>query len=205
MYKKILTILSLLFFILPVSKSALAEEPIEWGIFNGWTVYSMPEFGYGCSLMSPAYADGTVMFLGFDYVDNEIYTSLLNRDWASLNDGDKYKMIIDYNPNGFWEGIAEVINFGEGIGQLYMSVDNSYSYEYIEDFALKDSVKFTINKYELANLTLKGSYNGIEELLRCQEAVNSLVSNNNVTDFMSKYNLKRSKPKDPFLNIDPIK
>ena len=205
MHKKILIFFSIIFFILTSTKFALAEEPIEWGVFNGWKVISLPQFGHGCSLMSPAYLDGTVMFIGFDLNQDEIYTSIMNRDWSSLVNGDKYKMIIDYSPSGYWEGLAEVVNFGNGIAQLYMSVESSYSLAYIEDFALKDSVKFTINKYDLANLTLRGSDTGINELLKCQEAVDSLVSNNNATDFMSKYNLKRSEPKDPFLNIEPIK
>lgn len=204
MTKKLLfkTFLFFTIFFTPVLSKA--EEPIYWGEFDGWSVLSLPAFDYGCTIRSSFYADGTLLFFGFDRREGNIYLSILNRDWASLKDGDLYKMIINYKPKGIWEGTAEVYNLDGDIGQLVMTVNDSDALDFVQEFALKEAIKFTINQYELANLSLKGSNNAVLELIKCQDAVNNYVANNDITPFMSKFKLKKITPKDPFTKIKPI-
>lgn len=169
-----------------LAEPSLAQDSILWKEVNGWGVYMDPSMGNGCYVVT-GYENGTILRLGFNFSESksQIYLALGNQDWKSLEVGKEYPLRIQFDRNSPWDATANAFNMGD---VNYLGVHTTEA-DFAEEFRRKLSLRATFQGREVAHLRLQGSSAAIGEMLNCQKAVNSYVSQKN-----------NPPAKDPFVN-----
>lgn len=166
-----------------VASPVCAQETLPWKEINGWAILMDTTLGNAC-FVTTGYEDGTFLRLGFDFSQEpkSIYLALGNKNWASLELGKDYPIQIQFDRNPVWNATARAINIS-GINYLAVSTTDT---NFANEFTRKLAIRATFNGRQVAALRLKGSALAVDEMLKCQVAVNDALAN------------EKTAPKDPF-------
>lgn len=150
-----------------------SENSVLWKEVAGWQVYMDPSMGNAC-YVTTLYEEGTVLRLGFNFTSPQamIYLGLGNPKWASLEAGKDYPVEIQFDRNPVWSATATASQIG-GVNFINVSTTDT---NFAEEFRRKHGLKATFEGKQIAALRLGGSSAAISEMLSCQEAVNSVMS-----------------------------
>ncbi len=176
----------------PVWAETSSQETILWKDLPGWSVRMDPSMGNAC-YVSSVYQDGTVVRLGFNFLNDvrQLYFSLGNAKWKSLEAGKEYPVRIQFDNNTPWDATASAINMNS-VNHLHINTKDA-------DFAQEFSKKLGLRAYyagkQIVALRLKGTSRAIEEMLNCQDTVTKYL------------NSKSAPPKnaDPFATTPSVK
>lgn len=165
---------SLAIFLGPVVASAQPpqSETVLWKELPGWTVRMDPSMGNAC-YVSSIYEDGTVVRLGFNFLNNvrQLYFSIGNVKWKSLEAGKEYPVKIQFDNNPPWDALASAISM-DAVNHLHVNTKDA-------DFAQEFSKKLGLRAYyagkQIVALRLKGSSKAIDEMLNCQATVTKYI------------------------------
>ncbi len=151
-----------------------------------------PSMGNAC-YVSSIYEDGTVVRLGFNFLENvrQLYFSIGNAKWKSLEAGKEYPVKIQFDNNPPWDAIASAINM-DTVNHLHVNTKDA-------DFAQEFSKKLGLRAYyagkQIVALRLKGSSKAIDEMLNCQATVTKYIGATS----------PRPTPTDPFAPTPSVK
>lgn len=168
------------------------SDTVLWKEVGGWMVRMDPTMGNAC-YVSTAYEDGTVLRLGFNFLDgnSSLYFSLGNAKWKSLESGKEYAVRLQFDNNPAWDATATALEM-DTVHHLHVNTKDA---NFAHEFSKKLSVRAYYAGKQIVSLRLKGSSKAIDEMVACQ-------------DVTSKYlNPKKPEPKnsDPFAPSPSVK
>jgi hypothetical protein len=148
------------------------DDTMVWKEVGGWTVAVDRTLGGACFVMT-AFEDGTVFRLGFNFADkdNPFYMLIANANWKSLEEGKQYPIEF-YLDRSKWNADATALDFN-GIKALWINFKDT---NLVADFALRLSFRANFNGKKIVSLSLKNSVKATDEMLACQQAVNSALA-----------------------------
>lgn len=173
---------------------AAAVDSVLWKTVNGWSIYMDPTMGNAC-YVSTVYEGNTILRLGFDFSrePKTVYFALGNPAWKSLEPGKDYPIKIQFDNQPVWDATANAIEFS-GFNWLRVATTD---YNFASEFARKLSMTAAFNGRQIAALRLKGSAKAIDEMLICQQTVNSYIAKNKPAPTPA--------PADPFATSPDVK
>jgi hypothetical protein len=157
---------------------ANANDAPLWKEVGQWTVKVDPTLGNGCFLFA-LYEKGTVFRIGINSESDVGYLILGNSEWRSLERGKDYNIRIQFDDEVPWEAIATGIDLDAGTAFLYAEFSKT---EFFQEFATKHVVEFHYSNKLIARLSLRDSYEALEELHRCQRAMWSSPTDDRPSD-----------------------
>lgn len=159
-----------LFSVLAVSGGALAQETTPWGDgdVSGWSIGIDHTIGGGCFIYT-LYEGDTAARIGFDPGSRGFYFMVGDLDWKSMQDGSEYDVVLRMGKRPEWTAVALGSRLGD-IPALLVVFDDA---NFIAEFAGQHYISMRLGGQEIANLSLDGSARAIDEMIRCQEAVNN--------------------------------
>ncbi|SFB53007.1 hypothetical protein SAMN03159496_04733 [Rhizobium sp. NFR07] len=152
---------------------AAAQQAIPWKSSGDWDILMDQTMGNAC-YVTAAYEDGTVIRLGFNFLENErtMYLAIGNAKWKSLEDSKDYEISVTFDNRTPWKAAAVGSDFASAKWLFINGLKGSFANE----FARKHSVRVHYNGREIVNLRLKGSSKAIDEMIACQTTVNEVTS-----------------------------
>ena len=142
----------------------LAQDLIEWGSSDYWSVLVDPTLGNGC-LIQGEYPDGSLVRVGLDRRDDTGYITVFNANWGDLVEGEVYP--IGFSLDGeYFEGQAKglYLNGVPGADVVFDNVD------FFMSIALRQSMTlYNADQAEVTTFDLTGTGAGLEAVLKCQD------------------------------------
>ncbi len=142
----------------------LAQDLIEWGSSDYWSVLVDPTLGNGC-LIQGEYPDGSLVRVGLDRRDDTGYITVFNANWGDLVEGEVYP--IGFSLDGeYFEGQAKglYLNGVPGADVVFDNVD------FFMSIALRQSMTlYNADQVEVTTFDLTGTGAGLEAVLKCQD------------------------------------
>ena len=185
---------------------AAAEEMPLWKKVGPWQVRVDKTLNYGCFIFA-AYKQGAVLRLGFDLVNNHGYMMIGENDWRSIQVGKDYELQIQFDNSEKWDAPASGFRFPDAKpGEwtfLYIKIGKSEEFvDFVSEFGRKHEMIVFYKNREILRVTLKGSFQALMEVLRCQKAIRDANKTGNDNDFRSRRDpfetRHRASPIDPF-------
>lgn len=152
---------------------AFAQDTIPWDVpdVRGWTIAIDTTLGGGCFMYS--IFDGAASArIGFDLTAGNLYLLLADIDWNSIADSQSYEIDLQMGNKPVWSAAAVGGRMGDVPTLLVTSTDSAF----MEEFASQSSIKVWYKNKEIMHLSLKGSMAALNEVLRCQDAVNAALT-----------------------------
>lgn len=173
---------------------AIAANAIPYKTVNGWDILMDQTMGNAC-YVTTAYEGGTILRLGFDFTGpkGRFYLALGNANWKSLEAGKDYPIEIRFDNQPVWTATARGVNFAD-INWLHVTTEDL---NFPQEFSRKLGMRVSFQGRQIAGLRLKGSARAIDEMLTCQQTVNSVAG--------SQRPQPPAAPKDPFAPAPNIK
>ncbi len=190
-----LSILALLV-LMGASDPDVQRNAIKWKSVGPWEINVDQRLNYGCFIYA-SYEDGTDLRFGFSHKMSHAYIMITDRDWLSLEEGESYSLVFQFDRKPTWSGDAAGVRVRDIIALILPVPTREDSF--FVDFALSDKLYITYKGKTVANLNLKGSYAATEELLNCQRNMQAIKSDRSEDDADP---FKRDRPED---NTDPFK
>lgn len=150
-----------------------AEDTIPWDVpeVRGWTIAVDTTLGGGC-FMYTMFDGAASARIGFDMTAGNIYLLLADLDWNSIAADQSYDIDLQMGNRQGWTASATGGRMGEVPTLMVTSSDSSF----MEEFASQSSIKVWYKDSQIMNLSLKGSMAALNEVLRCQDAVNAALA-----------------------------
>lgn len=153
-----------------LSFAVSAEDTPLWKEIGGWQVRVDQTLGYGCFVIG-VYDGQSYFRLGFDRANDTGYFIIGNAAWRSIESGKLYPINVEFDGEPPWEVTATGVDFG-GLTGLWGNFDNA---DFINEFSERHALKLYYQGREIDRLSLKGSYQAIQEMIECQVAVEETV------------------------------
>ena len=152
---------------------AFAEDTIPWDVpeVRGWTIAVDTTLGGGC-FMYTIFDGAASARIGFDLTAGNIYLMLADMDWTSIESDQSYDIDLQMGNRQGWSASATGGRMGDVPTLMVTSTDSSF----MEEFASQSSIKVWYKDNEIMHLSLKGSMAALNEVLRCQDAVNAALA-----------------------------
>jgi hypothetical protein len=152
--------------------TAFAEDTIPWDVpdVRGWTIAIDTTLGGGC-FMYTIFDGSASARIGFDLSAGNIYLILADLDWTSINSDESYSIDLQMGKRPVWSAAAT----GGRLGDVPTLTVTSSDSAFMEEFASQSNIGVFYNDDQIMNLSLKGSMAALNELLRCQDAVNAAL------------------------------
>jgi len=151
----------------------LSQDTIPWDVpdVRGWTIAIDTTLGGGCFMYS--IFDGAASArIGFDMTAGNIYLLLADMDWTSIAADRTYEIDLQMGNKPVWSADA----MGGRMGDVPTLLVTGSDAAFMEEFASQASIKVWYRSKEIMHLSLKGSMAALNEVLRCQEAVNAALA-----------------------------
>ena len=166
MLKRVLVAAAMLCAAIP---AAIAGDTETWAVVRGWTIGVDTTIGNGCFIYAP-FEDGLHFRLGFNPDANNAYVVFGNPSWQSLEAGESYPVKMQMGRKSKWNGNATG-SWLDGIPSLVVS---SADEDFIIEIASQTTLKAWFRSNQIANISLKGTMAAIQEMIDCQQAMNTL-------------------------------
>ena len=155
------------------SVGAFAEDVIPWDVpeVRGWTIAVDTTLGGGCFMYTIFDGDASAR-IGFDLTAGNIYLILADMDWTSIAADQSYDIDLQMGSRQAWSASATGGRMGDVPTLMVSSTDSSF----MEEFASQSSIKVWYKNNEIMHLSLKGSMAALNEVLKCQDAVNAALA-----------------------------
>jgi len=152
---------------------AFAQDTIPWDVpeVRGWTIAVDTTLGGGC-FMYTIFDGAASARIGFDLSAGNIYLLLADMDWTSIAADQSYDIDLQMGNRQGWSASATGGRMGDVPTLMVTSTDSSF----MEEFASQSSIKVWYKNNEIMHLSLKGSMAALNEVLKCQDAVNAALS-----------------------------
>lgn len=152
---------------------ALAQDTIPWDVpeVRGWTIAIDTTLGGGCFMYTIFDGEASAR-IGFDLTAGNIYLLLADMDWTSISADNTYDIDLQMGNRQGWSASATGGRMGDVPTLMVTSTDSSF----MEEFASQSSIKVWYKDNEIMHLSLKGSMAALNEVLKCQDAVNAALS-----------------------------
>lgn len=155
-----------------ISTAAHAQEPVLWSKVGDWTVKVDRVLGNGCFAYA-IYEDNTGLRVGFSPFDNSAHFFVVDHNWASLEVGKEYELEVQFDSREPWRRTATV----EFEHSLLVEVDTEWPV-LLEEFARSHVLVMRYMGKEFVRLSLRGSRAALDEVFKCQVAMESSRGNN---------------------------
>lgn len=141
-----------------------AQDLVEWGSSDDWSVLVDPSLGNGCLIQS-AFDDGSVVRIGLDRTTGFGYVTAFNAAWGDIEAGRVYPIAFALDGESF-EGEAKGI-YLEGLPGADIEFDSV-------DFFLSIAARQTMTMFngdgeEVLVIDLTGTMAGLEAVMECQQ------------------------------------
>jgi len=155
------------------TSGAFAQDTIPWDVpeVRGWTIAIDTTLGGGC-FMYTIFDGAASARIGFDLAAGNIYLLLADMDWTSISSDQSYDIDLQMGNREGWSASATGGRMGDVPTLMVTSTDSAF----MEEFASQSSIKVWYKDAEIMHLSLKGSMAALNEVLRCQDAVNAALS-----------------------------
>lgn len=155
------------------SVGSFAEDVIPWDVpeVRGWTIAVDTTLGGGCFMYTIFDGDASAR-IGFDLTAGNIYLILADMDWTSISADQSYDIDLQMGSRQAWSASATGGRMGDVPTLMVSSTDSSF----MEEFASQSSIKVWYKDNEIMHLSLKGSMAALNEVLKCQDAVNAALA-----------------------------
>jgi len=155
------------------TSGAFAQDTIPWDVpeVRGWTIAVDTTLGGGCFMYTVFDGEASAR-IGFDLTSGNIYLLLADMDWTSIAANEAYDIDLQMGSRQGWSASATGGRLGDVPTLTVTSTDSSF----MEEFASQSSIKVWYKDAEIMHLSLKGSMAAMNEVVRCQDAVNSALS-----------------------------
>jgi hypothetical protein len=152
---------------------AFAQDTIPWDVpeVRGWTIAVDTTLGGGC-FMYTIFDGASSARIGFDLTAGNIYLLLADMDWTSIAANESYDIDLQMGSREGWSASATGGRMGDVPTLMVTSTDSSF----MEEFASQSSIKVWYKNNEIMHLSLSGSMAALNEVLKCQDAVNAALS-----------------------------
>ena len=156
--------------LLAAPQMAWAEDSVLWtpSEVRGWTIAVDKTLGNGCFIYS-IFEGGTSLRVGFDKLRGNAYVMLLNDKWRSIRDGNAYQIRVQFGDRAPWNASATGIRMGNSPGFI-ATTDKT---DFVMEFMHQKGMSVTYSGREIALLSLRGTAAATDEMLRCQNAMDS--------------------------------
>lgn len=153
----------------------IAEDTIPWDVpeVRGWTIAIDTTLGGGCFMYTIFDGDASAR-IGFDLQAGNIYLLLADMDWTSIAADQSYDIEVQMGERQGWTASAT----GGRMGDVPTLIVTSTDAEFMEEFASQNSIRVRYKQNEIMHLSLQGSKAALNEVLKCQDAVNAALSSN---------------------------
>jgi len=167
------------------------QETALWKTVGAWDVYIDSTMQFQC-FIATVYEDSTIFRVGFQEpgANAALYVALGNLNWASLEEGKDYDLILQIDNEASWTSPARAIKFGT----MPALVISTSQVDFVEQLMRKHSLQVWFKGQQILNLSLKGSNAALNEMAACQTAVDAYVRGN-----------RQANPKDPFSGVETVK
>lgn len=175
----------------------LAESSVKWKKVGGWEIRVDRTLDDGCFLFS-IFERGTALRLGFGGSLGGAYLMIGSLAWKSLEIGKSYKLTIRFDEESPWTGDATAVQMGRDLTALTLPFKNP---KFIHEFARRHGIYVSYQGRKVANLTLRGTYAAVNEMLACQKNMSGeRASNQTVAPARDPFArpVKRVESNDPF-------
>lgn len=152
---------------------AIAQDTIPWDVpeVRGWTIAVDTTLGGGCFMYTIFDGEASAR-IGFDLTAGNIYLLLADMDWTSIAADQSYAIDLQMGSQPEWSASATGGRMGDVPTLMVTSTDSAF----MEEFASQSSIKVWYKSNEIMHLSLKGSMAALNEMLKCQDAVNAALS-----------------------------
>jgi hypothetical protein len=152
---------------------SFAEDVIPWDVpeVRGWTIAVDTTLGGGCFMYTVFDGEASAR-IGFDLTAGNIYLILADMDWTSISADQSYDIDLQMGSRQAWSASATGGRMGDVPTLMVSSTDSSF----MEEFASQSSIKVWYKDNEIMHLSLKGSMAALNEVLKCQDAVNAALA-----------------------------
>ena len=134
---------------------------------------------YGCYLYA-SYEDGTDLKFGFSRKMSHAYIMITDRDWLSLEEGESYALVFQFDRKPRWSGDAVGVRVGDAIA-LVLAVP-TLAEDFFVEFALSRKLFITHRDRSVASLSLRDNYAATDELLNCQKNMQAIKAERSQSD-----------------------
>lgn len=153
------------------------SQAITWNEdVRGWFIGVDRSIGDGCFMYS-TFDGGSVLRAGFNVDGDSMYILVGNRNWMSLEEGKLYPIEIQFGNRPPWTGDASVFIWSDGDRALNLTVPftNNIANNFVRELQQTQNVIVRYQGRQIMNLSLKGSFAAMAEVMNCQE---TMLSNN---------------------------
>ena len=152
---------------------AVAQDTIPWDVpeVRGWTIAIDTTLGGGCFMYTIFDGEASAR-IGFDLTAGNIYLLLADMDWTSIAADQSYDIDLQMGNRQGWSASATGGRMGDVPTLMVTSTDSAF----MEEFASQSSIKVWYKDNEIMHLSLKGSMAALNEVVKCQDAVNAALS-----------------------------
>jgi hypothetical protein len=172
---------------------ASGEDSISWTPpeVNGWFIAVDTTVGNGCFIYSIFEGD-TYARIGFNPQMSSFYLLVGDLDWNSIEAGKEYNIELQMGQRPSWTAPA----IGGRLGDVPNLIVTSRDPAFVDEFARQHYIRVWYEGREVANLSLEGSAAAIDEMLRCQQAINEYGGS--ATPASNDDPFQQRSSKDPF-------
>jgi hypothetical protein len=158
--------------LLMITAQAKSEDMPLYAEVGYWDVRVDTTLDNGCFLMT-IYEGDSVLRMGFNQTEGNVYMLVSDPSWNSLEAGKKYEMQIEFGNAGKWNGDATAVTLGDAETPfLWFDLVGSKVGGFIDEFMREHNVKFFYKSKQILALKLTGSYKAGLKLAECQELMN---------------------------------
>lgn len=189
------TALALLLAAATIDASAAASTML-WKKVSGWDIRIDKSVNFGCFMVG-IYERGDVLRVGIDQKHRNGYVLLANPKWRSLEVGKEYDLVFRFEGNKRWHGVARARKLGRSKALLVRFSKAGF----LANLAGKRSLLITHNHKKVVRLSLRGTYDAVLEVVRCQSAVEAVLRKSS-----KRYGDSRHRgSSDPFADGTPAR
>ena len=191
MQKVFITLIIVVFVALP----ARANDSLSWkDDVGGWHIRIDPSMGNGC-FMGTLFEGGTYFRVALDMTDDPgLWVFVHDSDWASLEVGKLYPVKIQFGRLEPWTGDAVGWQSVNDDIYLALSIQEDRTSDFLEELQRMLGVTIQYEGNVIANLSLRGSYAAVDEMVNCQIAVRGWEDQND-----DPFRGRSANQTDPFL------
>lgn len=146
-----------------VAGAASAQDLVEWGSSDYWSVMIDPTLGNGC-LIQGEFQDGSLVRIGLDKVAGGGYVTVFNTAWGAIEEGKVYPVSFSLDGDSY-EGEAKgmILNDVPGADIAFDSVD------FFMSIAKHQTMTMYHDGAEVLQIDLTGTMAGLDAVLTCQD------------------------------------
>jgi len=150
--------------VLASAGAVAAQDLIEWGSSDYWSVLIDPSLGNGCLIQSE-FEDGSTVRIGLDRITGFGYVTAFNDAWGNIQEGTMYPVDFTLDEEEF-NGEAKGL-YLDGVPGADIEFDSV-------DFFMSIAQRQTMTLYDadgedVLSIDLTGTMAGLNAVLECQD------------------------------------